>query len=89
MPTVTSVDTGDGNITWIKLKQFMVKLFKFIEYVYSKKECPQRSDSFVTCLMLQLNLVSSTFVSKSSSIDHHHELIASSAIYLKYYYIVN
>ncbi|KAH7640473.1 hypothetical protein HUG17_7940 [Dermatophagoides farinae] len=74
MPTVTSVDTGDGNITWIKLKQFMVKLFKFIEYVYSKKECPQRSDSFVTCLMLQLNLVSSTFVSKSSSIDHQSSL---------------
>ncbi|OTF83357.1 hypothetical protein BLA29_000261, partial [Euroglyphus maynei] len=70
MPTVTSVDTGDGNITWIKLKQFMIKLFKFIEYIYSQKDYPQQSDPFVTCLMIQSNLVSTSFVSKSSSLNH-------------------
>lgn len=34
LPTVNSVETGFGNIAWIKLKQFWFKLFKFSENIY-------------------------------------------------------
>lgn len=33
-PTVTSIETGAGNIAWIKLKQYWFKLFKFAESIY-------------------------------------------------------
>ena len=33
-PTVSSIETGAGNIAWIKLKQYWFKLFKFAESIY-------------------------------------------------------
>lgn len=34
LPNVNSVDPGSGNLSWLKLKQVWVKLFKFLELIY-------------------------------------------------------
>lgn len=34
LPSVNSIETGAGNLTWIKWKQVWVKLFKFLEFIF-------------------------------------------------------